>query len=191
MPPDCVAVVLLAAGRSMRFGEGDKLLAAYRGKPLYRHAAETIAALPFAHRIAVVRVADRAGAIHAGLAALGLTLLVNDAPETGLASSLVLAIAHVADLDCSGVLICLADMPAVPADHLIRLCETAQDISSIVASTDGVTPSPPAFIGRAHFDALLALRGDKGARDLLERGMMIAADGRLLRDVDLPADLDG
>jgi molybdenum cofactor cytidylyltransferase len=191
MRPEAVAAILLAAGRSIRFGRDDKLTAPYRGKPLFRHAAETIAALPFALKIAVVRSRDQAGAIHDALTSLGFTLLVNDAPEAGLAGSLTRAIGRVADSPAPGVLVCLGDMPEVTGDHLIRLCDTAQDSMSVVASTDGATPSPPAFIGRAHFAALLALRGDKGARDLLDRGISIAADRTLLRDVDRPADLRG
>jgi molybdenum cofactor cytidylyltransferase len=86
-------------------------------------------------------------------------------------------------------LICLADMPDVPQTHYNRICLAAEDIRSVVASTDGFSASPPAFIGRRHFPELLALRGDQGARALLSHGMQIETMGACLRDVDLPEDL--
>ena len=51
--PETTALVLLAAGQSRRFG-GDKLGAPLLGKPLALHAADALAAIPFATRIAVV-----------------------------------------------------------------------------------------------------------------------------------------
>lgn len=189
MRPERIAAVLLAAGRSTRFGDQDKMMADLGGKPLIAHAMETVASLPFAHLIAVVRPQAAAPVIHRKLERRGYSLLVNDAPEEGLSGSIVRAIAHIADLKCRGALICLADMPAVPPGHLIRICEAAVDIRSVVASTDGFVPSPPSFIGRKHFGELLALRGDQGARALLSRGLLIETNGSLLRDIDVPDDL--
>src|SRR3546814_15596979 len=64
----------------------------------------------------------------------------------------------------------------------------AEDIRSVVASTDGFSASPPAFIGRKHFPELLALRGDQGARALLSHGVQIETMGASLRDIDTPDD---
>lgn len=189
MRPEQIAAVLLAAGESTRFGEEDKLVAPHRGRPLFTHAMETVASLPFAHLLAVVRPLALAPEIHRRLERRGFSLIVNDQPEEGLAGSIVRAVEQAAALKCRGVLLCLADMPAVPTGHLMRVCMTAVDIRSVVASTDGFIPSPPAFIGRAHFDELLALRGDQGARALLSRAELIETEGALLRDVDLPEDL--
>ena len=41
-PEACVAGVLLAAGRSERFGDANKLLVEAEGAPLVRHAADTL-----------------------------------------------------------------------------------------------------------------------------------------------------
>ena len=48
-----VASVLLAAGRSARFGEADKLAADLNGKPVALHAAEALAGIGLGQLIAV------------------------------------------------------------------------------------------------------------------------------------------
>lgn len=181
--------MLLAAGRSTRFGDDDKLMADYRGKPLIVHALEAVASLPFGHLIAVVRPIADAPVIHRKLDRRGYALVVNDAPDEGLSGSIIAAVKHAAETDCRGVLLCLADMPHVPIGHLNRICMAAIDIRSVVASTDGLIATPPAFVGRKHFDQLLALRGDQGARALLNHGTLIETSSMILHDVDLPEDI--
>ncbi|HKY82124.1 MAG TPA: nucleotidyltransferase family protein [Sphingobium sp.] len=190
MQTERIAAVLLAAGRSSRFGEQDKLMADLGGKPLIAHTLERIASLAFAELVAVVRPTEVAPVIHRKLERRGYTVLVNDRPEDGISGSIVRAVDHIMPLSrCRGILICLGDMPYVPQSHYTRICLAAEDIRSVVASSDGFSASPPAFIGRKHFPELLALRGDQGARALLSRGVQIETMGTYLRDIDTPGDL--
>lgn len=189
MQPEKIAAILLAAGTSSRFGEEDKLMADYKGKPLAAHAFEMLASIPFAHHLAVVRDVTVAPVLHRKLDRRGYRLIVNERPEEGLASSIVHGVADAAELRCQGVVICLADMPNVPQSHVMRLCLAARDIRSVVASTDGFACSPPAFFGRRHFGELLALRGDLGARALMSHGTLIETNFELLRDIDVPEDI--
>ena len=192
MRTDQIAAVLLAAGTSSRFGAEDKLMADLGGKPVITHAMETVASMPFAELLAVARPIDQAPIIHRRLERRGYTILVNDRPEEGISGSIVRAVEHVMPMSkCRGLLICLGDMPHVPQSHYLRLCLAAQDIRSVVASTDGFSSSPPAFIGRKHFPELLALRGDQGARALLSHGQQIETKGSFPRDIDTVEDLDG
>lgn len=192
MRTEKIAAVLLAAGTSSRFGEEDKLMADLRGKPLAMHALEAVASMAFAELVAVVRPVAFAPVLHRKLDRRGYTILVNDRPEEGMSGSIVRAIDHVMpDLKIRGVLICLADMPDVPQSHYNRICLAAEDIRSVVASTDGFSASPPAFIGRQHFPELLALKGDQGARALLSHGLQIETSGAILHDIDTPEDLIG
>jgi molybdenum cofactor cytidylyltransferase len=146
--------------------------------------------MAFAELVAVARPAALAPELHRRLERRGYTILVNDRPEEGLSGSIVKAVEHVMPIrKCRGILVCLADMPDVPQTHYNRICMAAQDIRSVVASTDGFSSSPPAFIGRKHFPDLLALRGDQGARALLSHGVQVETMGASLRDIDVPEDL--
>lgn len=190
MRTEHIAAVLLAAGTSSRFGEEDKLMAQLRGKAVAVHTLETVASMAFAELVAVARPAALAPELHRRLERRGYTILVNDRPEEGISGSIVKAVEHVMPIrKCRGILVCLADMPDVPQTHYNRICMAAQDIRSVVASTDGFSSSPPAFIGRKHFPDLLALRGDQGARALLSHGVQVETMGASLRDIDVPEDL--
>ncbi len=167
-------------------------MAELAGKPVISHAMETVASMPFAELVAVARPAVEAPVIHRRLERRGYTILTNDRPEEGISGSIVRAVSHLLpNRKCRGLLICLADMPYVPQSHYVRLCLAAQDVRSVVASTDGFSSTPPAFIGRGHFPELLALRGDQGARALLSRGLQIETMGSFLRDIDTVEDLAG
>lgn len=191
MRTEQIAAVLLAAGTSSRFGEEDKLMADLRGKAVFVHALETIASMIFGELVAVVRPINQAPVLHRRLERRGYTIIVNDRPEDGMSGSIIRAVEHVMPIrKCRGILVCLADMPDVPQTHYNRICLAAEDVRSVVASTDGFSSSPPAFIGRKHFPELLALRGDQGARALLSHGVQIETMGANLRDIDTPEDLD-
>ena len=167
-------------------------MAELRGKPLAAHTLETVASMAFAELIAVVRPIDVAPVLHRKLDRRGYPIIVNDRPEDGISGSIVRAVEHVMPVNrIRGILICLADMPEVPQTHYNRICLAAEDIRSVVASTDGFSSSPPAFIGRKHFPELLALKGDQGARALLSHGLQIETTGNVLHDIDTPEDLPG
>lgn len=175
-----VALVLLAAGRSERFGDADKLAADLRGKPLALHVVDALAGLPFRARIAVVAGTGIDFASH------GFREVRNDDPAAGQARSLRLGVAAAS---AGAVLVVLADMPLVSAALVNRLLDAADGADAVVAASDGTRPSPPALFGVAHFEALMAREGDAGARDLIGGGRHLLAAAGELRDVDRPEDL--
>lgn len=190
MRTDRIAAVLLAAGGSTRFGDDDKLMAEIRGKPMVAHVLETVASMAFAEMVAVARPITLAPVIHRKLERRGYTILVNDRPQDGIAASIAMAIKHVMPMRrVRGILLCLADMPDVPQTHYNRVCLAAEDIRSVVASTDGFSSSAPAFIGRKHFAELLTLRGDQGPRALMSHGVQVETTGAILNDINEPQDL--
>jgi molybdenum cofactor cytidylyltransferase len=177
-----VALILLAAGKSTRFGTADsKLDQPLHGHPLGLHAARALAEVPFRARIAIV------GSCRIDYAAHGFTAIPNDDPTGDMASSLRLGIT--AARDAKAVVIALADMPFVTAALVQRLLDAAEGPDAVVASSDGTTPRPPALFGHGMFDALATITGDHGARALIRSGQHVRAAGAELIDVDTPADL--
>lgn len=182
---DRVVAVVLAAGLSSRFG-ADKLLQTLAGKPLAAHIADTLASMPLTYRVAICP-ADQPDR-RALFVARGFTIVENPDPSRGMASSLALAAQRAIDLDADAMLVCLADMPNVTADHLLALIE-ASAVNDIVATESAGVRSPPAIFARSVLPQLIELTGDQGARHLLRAAATIEAPTDLVRDIDTPGDL--
>lgn len=146
---------VLAAGGSSRLGRPKQMLD-YRGEPLVVHAA----------RVAVASGCDRTLVIWSSAAPLppmrDVDFIENADWEEGIASSIRKAV------EAAGVarlLITLADQPLVTAEHLRRLVASP----ALIAATGyrGIAGVPAAFDPSLRSD-LLALRGDRGARAIIE-----------------------
>ncbi|MEG3176346.1 nucleotidyltransferase family protein [Sphingomonas sp. RB3P16] len=180
---ECV-LVLLAAGRSERFGDADKLQQDFLGQPLAFHVVTALESMPFKARFAVCSNTAL------DFASRGFAVLHNDDPGDGMSGSVKLGIAAARDLGCAAVLIALADMPRVTATHVQRLLDAADGPDAVVASSNGVHPTPPAVFGAGQFEALLTLSGDEGARAIVRAGRHVIASAAELLDIDRPEDLD-
>jgi molybdenum cofactor cytidylyltransferase len=183
-----VAVVLLAAGRSQRFGVEDKLLATLGGSPLAIHSARAINALGAGLKLAVC--APTSATLAQALAAEGFEIVINPNPDHGLSSSIACGIGHVIETAAEAALIGLADMPFVTPEHLQLLLDRFDRVIRPVVSSsaDGVA-MPPALFARSEFGKLMKLGGDKGARALLAAGDTVPTGTQMLRDIDHPMDL--
>ncbi len=178
-----VGLILLAAGRSERFGAKDKLAHDWRGKPLVRHVADRLAAMPFAAHLAIV-TPDNATRFPDCFEEA-----VNKDPARGLSHSIALGIGALAERDLDACLIALGDMPLVPRQHfaaLVDALETADN--AIVASANGGRAQVPALFAAKHFAELAQLAGDNGARDLLSTATTVHCAPDLLADFDRPED---
>jgi molybdenum cofactor cytidylyltransferase len=175
---DGLALLLLAAGRGTRFG-GGKLAATLGGKAVAVHAAERLGALPFARKFAVVndQTPDLPGFERLALAPM-------DAPQS---RSLAIAVAAAKAAGARGVMVALADMPLVPESHVRALVDAFD--GDRLASRSGAVTMPPALFGAQHFDALMALDGDRGAGALLQDAPFIPLPAGAEIDIDCPDDL--
>lgn len=178
------AAAVLAAGQSRRFGPADKLAASFRGARLGELACQTLAGLDFAQRWVIAARADHPCA--PGWEGSGFTLSVNANAASGMGSSVALAARLALEAQADGLLIALADMPLVPADHFRALIALAAALgpAAIVASSANGLRLPPALFGRDHLPALAALTGDAGARALLHQAEPIICAPELLIDID-------
>lgn len=173
------AVVLLAAGRGVRFG-GGKLTVDFRGRPLWEWAAEAAEAIDFAERIFVVAPGS------ALRARSGWLQIENPDAATGMGSSIAAGVTAISA--CEQVVIMLADMPFVTPIHLERLlCASGAAFSSY----EGGRPGCPAVFPRSTFAQLKGLTGEQGARslELGEISLISPSDGRELADIDTVRDL--
>lgn len=178
-----VTLVLLAAGRSRRF-DGDKLTKLYLGRPIGLHLVVALEAVPFHERIAVV------SQTRLDLAGCGYRVVRNDDPAAGIGRSLRLGVEAACAGNAEAVLIALADMPKVTATHIYRLLDRAEGPEAIVASSDGTAPRPPVLFGCGHFDQLLGMDGDMGARELVKHGHHVVTSPSELVDIDTVEDLE-
>lgn len=176
-------LVLLAAGRSTRFGDADKLAAMLAGKPLARHAVDALAPIAFLGRVAVV------SGTAIDFAAWGYRPILNPAPEDGLSASVRLGAAAAREAGAAAALIVLADMPRISAGHVSRLLHAARTADDVVASADGDRTSPPALFAAGRFADLMGVKGDEGGRALIRGGIRVPAPADTLVDIDTPEDL--
>jgi len=180
--PAGMAAILLAAGRSSRFG-GNKLVASLDGEPLIRHAARTLAALAFADLFVV------AGPDTPDLADLGFRPAPCAEPVPALSASLRAGVAAAENAGASSVCIALADMPLVGAHHYAAMFDLFRADGEPVGSRVGHRVQPPALFGRDWFERLKALSGDNGAKGLLASQRAVGMTSAMAADVDTPADL--
>lgn len=186
--PGCarIACILLAAGEGRRFG-GNKLEAAFGGKMLGLHAAETLAAMGFGAMVAVGN--SRYTRLNPALLHLGFRLVINPDPSAGQATSLAVGVKALVDGDWDGILVALADMPYVNSGHLGLLVQGFGNGGKAHCSSNGVAKMPPAVFGPSDWPLLAGLSGDQGARVLLTDAIAILAEAATLKDIDLPDDI--
>ncbi len=185
---DCGNIVLavLAAGHGSRFG-GRKLEAVIDDVMIGTMTAARLAALDFSARFVVANPAHTA--LIDQFAVLGFTVIANDQPDAGLSRSVSLAAQAAQSNDADALLICLADMPNVPAEHITAMICTFGDGTRIIASSVQGAAMPPALFPHTHFPRLAALSGGEGAKSLLEGATLIEADASSMADVDTVDDL--
>ena len=177
--PGSVALILLAAGRSARFG-GHKLTASFRGRQLWEWAAIAAEEAGFANRLIVV------GPQSPPMSRPGWTAILNDRAAEGIGLSIAAGVA--AAKSAARVVIALADMPLVTAGHLRTLAIGQGTV--FTEQEDGRAGCPAGFDSDI-FPNLSRLDGDRGAGSLRLPGATTIApsDRAILADVDTRGEL--
>lgn len=178
-----IAGLLLAAGYSRRFG-ADKLAATLDGKAVIRWSAMALSSLDAVY----VVIPPGADALAQALSGLDVTFVINPGRDEGMSSSIRLGMAAL-PLEVTAVMIALADQPRVAPATVTALCSRwrARDVAAVApVYRDG--RGHPVLFGRDCFGALTSLKGDVGARAILD-GL---GDGVAYVDVDAltPVDVD-
>ncbi|WP_267434230.1 nucleotidyltransferase family protein [Sphingomonas sp. GM_Shp_1] len=179
-----VVLVLLAAGRSSRFGMDNKLEAEFLGKPVGFHVTTALESIAFADRIVVT------DGCRLDFASRGYRPIHNADVGQGLSHSLQLGVREAMKTSPRAILVALADMPRVTAAHIYRLFDAFEGPDAVVVSSNGEHPTPPGIFGSGRFEALLKLEGDEGARALVAGGRHVVTAPAELIDIDTPEDLE-
>ena len=187
-----VAALVLAAGSSSRMGRDNKLLAEVGGVPMVLRAVN--AALASRATSVTVVIGHQAEAVEAALAGRKVSVVRNAEHALGMSTSLRHGIAALPP-DAEAVVVLLADMPRIAADHVDRLIDACDPVRpAIVVPVRNGRRGNPVLWPRRHFAEMQSLGGDKGARELLDRhaGEVLAVqmdDDAIFADVDTPDDL--
>jgi molybdenum cofactor cytidylyltransferase len=182
-------VVVLAAGASRRLGQ-PKQLVKLGGRPLLHRVVANAAALS-GHAVTVV-LGAHASELSRLLAHSPVSTVINRDWEEGIGSSIRRAMAALPP-GCEAVLLLLGDQVGVTADDLRRLANAWNGEPSVIAaSVYDQHLGVPAIFPHAFFHELAELKGDEGARKIIERNQY-----RVVRvpmpnagaDLDTPEDL--
>lgn len=164
--------LILAAGKSKRFGKANKLLAPLQQKPLVSFAIEAMAQTELSYRVTLVDDLALDGLFD------GFKILRPLSESAGLGENLSVGAAYAKKMQATHLLITLGDMPCISARILEKIKTACPDLGiSIAQGSEHI--SVPACFHSSYFDKLIALDRDKGAG-------MIARGERNTKYVRLP-----
>ncbi|WP_069942284.1 nucleotidyltransferase family protein [Pseudomonas putida] len=181
-----VVALVLAAGRSVRFGADKRRTLMADGRSLLVHSVERACAVFDDVRV-VLREGERGEDL--GLPA-NCRVIASSDYTLGMGHSLAAGAASLVDSQAQAVAILLGDMPWLAPQTLARLAAAAE-ASYIVLPLHGGQPGHPVLFGRDFWPALSGLMGDEGARSVVKAHLascirVEVQDAGILQDVDQP-----
>lgn len=184
-----LAIIIPAAGASVRMEGRDKLMEIVDGQPLLLRQVKR--ALATGAPVYVTTRTDRPDRI-AALDKSGARLVHVAAPDEGLAASLRAGIAAL-PVSVSAAMILLPDLPDIDTSNMrAMIAAHNRDPKMILrATTEDGTPGHPTIFPRRLFADLAKINGDRGAQALLRTTEFITVplqDQRALNDLDTPED---
>ena len=183
-----IAGLILAAGLSRRAGLANKLLIDTDGQPMIARVAARTKAAGLAPVLVVTGHEHKR--VAKAVAGLGVQCVQNPDYEEGMAASIRHGVAALDD-NIGGVLICLGDMPWVEVATLVSLIEAydPKNNREICRPLYQGKSGNPVLFARIHFDALGAIKGDRGGKPVIEANPDVlneidVDDAGVLRDLD-------
>ncbi|MHB1179220.1 MAG: nucleotidyltransferase family protein [Daejeonella sp.] len=170
------AVIILAAGSSSRFGSPKQLLV-YRHKTLLQNCIDN-AKQVHGNPLLLLVLGAHKELIKDQIDIRNVTVIENNNWESGMASSITSAVTTLqADFpDTDGMILMVCDQPFADRVILTELLLKQKDTGkAIVASAYDGTHGTPAFFHRSMFSELLDLKGDTGAKKILEKYKNLSA----------------
>jgi molybdenum cofactor cytidylyltransferase len=186
-----VGIILLAAGSSSRLGQSKQLLPV-EGQTLLERSAK-IAVASGVHKTIVV-LGSNESAHREAIRNCPVEIIVNREWKNGMGSSLKAGLRHLISSapEIQAVLVMVCDQPKLDVSHLQKLIvEFGRSGKSIVASFYKNSPGVPAIFASNHFDELLNLDDQQGAKKIILQhrdniGLVNFPEGAV--DLDTPED---
>ena len=187
MQTDHIAVVVLAAGQSSRFGNQKMSHFIGNGKTILRACIEQYQKV-FSHITVVI---SNDANLKQEMAKLKVNVVVVNDPTKGMSQSLIAGIQSQANADAW--LIGLGDMPYVKTQTLTKLAASSTR-NNIVVPVCSSRRGNPVIFGCEFQTGLLSLQGDVGAKQLVNTNQLCSLevsvdDIGVLHDIDRPEDV--
>jgi molybdenum cofactor cytidylyltransferase len=166
---DKIGIVILAAGVSSRLGSPKQLLS-YNGKTLLRHAVDE--ATNSNADFVVVVLGANADLLLKEIDATKASVIENKEWEEGMASSIRTGLKMLLkqQVQVDGVIFMVCDQPFVSSVVLNNLINSYKETGKpVVASDYGEVTGPPAFFHQSFFTELMQLKGDEGAKRIIQQ----------------------
>lgn len=187
-----IAVLVLAGGKSTRM-KTPKQLVKIGTNFLLETVLNKAKSIHKSHVYCVLGA--NADLVRREIASPYVHFIYNKNYKKGLSSSIVTGVNYI-DLKrekYTGILILLADQPAIEKTYLFHLIEEfSKDTSKIITSNYKNKPGVPAIFPKSYFSKLKLMKGDFGAREILKnnKDVILVKKTTNFIDIDIPEDLD-
>jgi molybdenum cofactor cytidylyltransferase len=185
-----IAAIVLAAGTSSRMGRPKQVLPV-KGKPMLEMVLDVYRRAKV--DAIVVVLGANAAQIMRGLNLRKERVITNPLYRNGMSGSLRLGLRE-AEKGADAVIVALADQPFLSTDTINKMIEAYSKTRApvVVPVYRGVRGNPVLF-DRSLFSEIKRIRGDRGARSVVERHRdrlleVAVEDEGVLFDIDTPSD---
>ncbi len=158
-------LIILAAGSSSRLGKPKQNLV-FQGITLLQRSVTTALASDCA-KVMVILGAN-ADLIESTIADQPVQIIRNPDWQEGMASSIRIGIAAMQQSvsQLQSVILMLCDLPFADVSIINQLIKASAQNSLVASAYNGII-GPPALFGSSHFEELLTLQGNEGAKKML------------------------
>ena len=163
-----IGVVILAGGASTRLGEPKQLLE-YEHKNLLQRTID--AAVSSTVSTVVIVLGANADQISREIDRSGINVIINTEWEEGMASSVRNGLNELLFISPSidAVILVVCDQPYISSEIINALINKQKETNKrIVTCNYGDTFGPPALFHKSLFHELMSLKGDVGARKIIQ-----------------------
>lgn len=190
-----VTGLILAAGNSIRFGNKNKLLSIIDEQPLIAHSINSLQGCD--QILVIIRGQGKQdykelSDIHEIAANSGAKIVINSDAAQGMSTSIIAGVN--ASKSTGGWCILPADMPFIQVATCNEVIKSLKQGFKIAAPYYQSKRGHPVGISRKYLQQLLALRGDTGARSILNQyandiRQLHVDDSGIIKDIDVEKDL--